>query len=464
MDRHTVQCIARSVLFLGTLAMSHALHAAERPHVLMISIDGMGADYVTKADEHHLKIPTLRRFIKEGVYSDGVVGVVPTMTYPSHTTLITGVWPNEHGVYNNAKFDPLGTMHGAVFTEAALVKAPTLWQAAHAAGYTTASVGWPVTTGASGIDYSMPANAAFEGRAADGEKVEAVDPNIHFDHPAGLRETLAQDVSANPDLTIDERRFEWTLAILRRYHPGFMTTHLGELDHAEHTTGPFSEESAKAIEMLDGEVAQLISVEKAIDPNAYIVIVSDHGFEPVERNINLNVLFAKAGLIRAAAPEGPASWDAALWLSGGTGAVMLRDPSDLATRKKVEALLREAAMNPDYGIARVLSHEELIQLGGNPDAAFLVEVLPGFKLGAAKKGSVVTPAPHTGTHGYLPSRPELRASFLLMGPGVAHGHDLGVIDMRQIAPTVAQILHVKLPSAKLLPLDYRGDEASRSNR
>lgn len=427
-----------------------ALAAKPKPHVLVISIDGMRADYVTQADAHHLKIPALRRFLKDGVYADGVTGVVPTLTYPSHTTLMTGVWPDEHGVYNNQKFDPLGTMHGAVFTDAKMIRVKTLWQAAHDAGYTTASVGWPITTGAEYIDWLMPANATFEGKAADGEKPEPVPAGVHFDHPAGLREVLAPDVPKG-DLSIDEQRFAWTQAILRRYRPGFMTTHLGELDHAEHGHGPFSEEADAALEMLDGEVAKLVEIERAIDPNATIVVVSDHGFLPTEKTLNLNVLFVRAGLMPT---NGGAEWQAAPWVSGGTAAIMLRDPADKALAAKVRALLADAAAKPEYGIARVLEHAELEKRGGFGDATFLVETKPGFRFGQARTGDVVAAAPHTGAHGFMPDRPELRASFLMMGPGVAHGRDVGVIDMRQIAPTLAEVLGLKLSAAKMAAVRY----------
>jgi predicted AlkP superfamily pyrophosphatase or phosphodiesterase len=75
--------------------------------LLMISIDGLRPDYVTAADAHGVKIPHLRRFLKEGAYAEGVQGVVPTVTYPSHTTLVTGVWPVKHGILANTTFDPL---------------------------------------------------------------------------------------------------------------------------------------------------------------------------------------------------------------------------------------------------------------------------------------------------------------------------------------------------------------------
>src|SRR5205807_7599202 len=76
--------------------------------LLLISIDGLRPDYVLKAGEHGLKIPRLRRILQEGAHATGVRGVLPTVTYPSHTTLLTGVWPAKHGIYSNLTFDPLG--------------------------------------------------------------------------------------------------------------------------------------------------------------------------------------------------------------------------------------------------------------------------------------------------------------------------------------------------------------------
>ena len=92
-------CSLLAARFLTVLAQSH------QP-VLLISVDGLRPDYVTQADEHHLRIPNLRRILADGTYADGVTGVFPTVTYPSHTTLVTGVWPAEHGILNNTRFDP----------------------------------------------------------------------------------------------------------------------------------------------------------------------------------------------------------------------------------------------------------------------------------------------------------------------------------------------------------------------
>jgi predicted AlkP superfamily pyrophosphatase or phosphodiesterase len=61
----------------------------------------------------------------------------------------------------------------------------------------------------------------------------------------------------------------------------------------------------------------------------------------------------------------------------------------------------------------------------------------------------------TGSHGFSPQYPEMRAAFLIAGTGIARHRDLGVIDMRQVAPTVAQLLNVRLPAASFAPLPIR---------
>jgi predicted AlkP superfamily pyrophosphatase or phosphodiesterase len=415
---------------------------AHRPHVLMISVDGMKPEYVIRADEHGLKLPTLRRFLTEGSYADGVEGVVPTVTYPSHTTLVTGVWPIEHGILSNTVFDPMLKRKGEWYWFFNEVKTETLYQAADDAGFTTAAVGWPVTVGAP-IDYLI---AEF----AQSEKVAL--PQTDTIRPAGLKERLAIDFPDSADG--DDRKTAWTVGIIKAYNPNFVLAHLDDLDHQEHSHGPFSSEANRTIEKIDGQVGQIIDAELAQNPDAMIVVVSDHGFVRVDHHVALNALLARAGLIRLA-PKGISGWDAQAWEAGGTAAIVLSDPNDADVRRRVGELLAKAAADPAYGINRVIEHDEVVKTGGFPDAAFVVDFKPGWSTGGGLRGAVLTDAPGTGTHGYMPGHPELRSSFFAMGGAIAKGRDLGLIDMRRIAPTVAEMLGVKLPAAKLSPLNWR---------
>ena len=439
-----------------------SLVAQRRHHVLMISIDGLRPDYVTHADEHHLKIPTLRHFLTEGTYADGVVGVFPTVTYPSHTTLVTGVWPAEHGILNNTRFDPEHKFGGAWYWYADQIKVPTLWSAAKGAGLHTASVSWPVTVDATDIDFLIPeywrASAAESSNPDDRLMMNAVS------RPDGEVKRISERVNApymmgnDTSPEGDETRTLYSLDILKQHQPEFMTIHLSSLDEEEHLHGPFSDEADADLEKLDGMVARLISQEKTNHPDAVIVIVSDHGFAHVDHALNLYIPFLQAGLIQvkngASGAVTVTSWIAEPWPLGAMFAIMLHDSSDTATYEKVHTLLSKLAADPNNGIEAVLDQEQVAALGGVPQASFVVTLKPGYTSGASLAGALVGPSPVKGTHGYNPqTTPEMHASFFAIGPGIHSGKNLGTIDMRRIAPTVANLLQISLPTADQPALD-----------
>ena len=451
--------------FLIALFAAGAAVSAWAAPVLMISIDGLKPEYVTQADEHGLQVPTLRRFLTEGTYADGVLPVLPSVTYPDHTTLITGVWPAEHGIVNNGLFDPDRSLAGAWYWYASSIKVPTLWDAAHAAGIRTASVSWPVSVNATSVDALIPEywrtlSPGDGGNPQDRELMAAVSrPDGAL---AEMEKRLGPYMMGN-QTTIegDATRTHFSLDILRREKPGFMTIHLSSLDEAEHLTGPFSEESDKTLEAIDGMVKQMMDAALENDPQTRVVIVSDHGFAKVDHIFNLYIPFLQAGLIETgkSAYTGATtvtSWKAQPWSAGGLAAIVLHDPADAQTKEQVRALLDKLAADPANGIAKILDGDEVKQAGGFPDAAFVLGMKPGYAIGSALTGPLVQDqSPLKGTHGYLPSFPEMHASFFMMGQGVAKGRDLGTIDMRQIAPTVARILSVPMPTAKATPLQVQ---------
>ena len=124
--------------------------------VLLISIDGMRPLDVIEADKRVIRVPNLRRIMTTGAYASGVRNSLPTVNYPNHTTIITGVWPAKHGIANNEVFDPTGRNMGGWYWYAEDIKVPTLWDAVHNAGGTTASISWPVSVGARAIDNDIP--------------------------------------------------------------------------------------------------------------------------------------------------------------------------------------------------------------------------------------------------------------------------------------------------------------------
>jgi predicted AlkP superfamily pyrophosphatase or phosphodiesterase len=434
--------LAVPLLLLAAGAANTALAAS----LLMISVDGLKPEYVLDADAHGLKIPFLRELVRGGAYARGVNGVWPTVTYPSHTTLLTGVSPAEHGIYNNLEFDPKNTYANAWYWYAQQIRVPTLWQAAHEAGLSTASIGWPVSVGAAAVDFLIPEYW----RVA---RLTDVDPSdalllAAVSRPADLLQKMQARVGPymrgnDPSPPGDEIKTRYALDILKTQKPKFMTIHLSSLDEQQHGHGPFSAEAIKDLEMIDGQLAQLFAAARANDPNAIAVVVSDHGFVRITHKVNLMQPFVRAGLVQAGG-----DWKAQPWSGAGMAAVMLHDPSDSQTQSQVRELLRSLQADPNNGIAEVLERDAIAKRGAFPDAAFLVIMKLGFYALADATSPLLSEIQGTlGSHGFSPDYPEMRASFFISGPGIAHHRDLGLIDMRQIAPTLAQLLNLRLPAA-----------------
>jgi predicted AlkP superfamily pyrophosphatase or phosphodiesterase len=414
------------------------------PLLVMISVDGLRPDYVTAADAHGAKVPNLRKFMKEGAYAEGVTGVVPTVTYPSHTTLVTGVWPAKHGIWANTTFDPLQKNYQGWYWYTEDIRVPTLWDAAAKAGRTTASIQWPVTVGAN-INWNIP-EFWRAGTPDDSKLLRAVSTKGLLEEGAAEIGPFRGGIDATPDA--DEVRGKYAEWILEKKHPGLLTLHLIALDHIEHETGPFSPESIEVLERLDGVIGKVRETAERVAPGHTVVaVVSDHGFANYDQQLNPLVAFREANLFTVNEKGSIVDWKAMPWETGGSAAIVLKDPQDPTTLEQVRDLLKKLAANPANGIDHVLDAEELHKRGGYPNASFFVSLKPGWRTGASLTGPVVSKIKPGGTHGQLPDVPELRAAFFLVGPRVPAGKDLGIIDMRDIAPTLTKETGLSLPTA-----------------
>ncbi len=439
--------------FAALCALVLALAAPVLAHaspVLMISIDGLRPLDVIDADQRGIKVPNLRKLMGEGVYASGVHNSLPTVTYPNHTTMITGVWPAKHGVAENVEFDPEGKNQGGWYWYAEEIRVPTLWDVAHKAGLSTASMGWPVSVGARTIDWNVP--EFWRTRTlSDLPLIRAVStPGL----PADLEKQSGVAIAATyaEDARSDDARAAWAAALIQLHRPQLFTLHLISLDHAEHVYGPGSPEAKADLETIDVAVGKLVAVARAAEPDVTIAVVSDHGFAPLEHDVNLVGAFVDAGLITLdPKTHRAASWQAVPW-GGASSAIVLADPKDAAVRAKVKALLDKLAADPAYGIARVIDANEIARMGGTGRASFWVDFKLGYEAGGSPTGPAVSPSSQKGMHGYFPDHPEMRATFIMAGPGVTKRGPLGEIDQRDIAPTVAHVLGAPMPSADGKPL------------
>jgi predicted AlkP superfamily pyrophosphatase or phosphodiesterase len=431
-------------LCLFAMPLPAAAQDKSAPLLVVISVDGLRPDYVTAADAHGAKIPNLRKFLHDGTYALGVTGVIPTVTYPSHTTLMTGVWPAKHGILANQTFDPMQKNHEGWYWYAEDIRVPTLWDAALAAGRMTASIQWPATVGAR-INWNIP-EIWRAGTSEDAKLLRAVStPGLLAEGKAAIGEYRG-GIDATPEG--DEVRGKYAVWLLETKHPGLLAVHLIALDHIEHEAQAFSPKAMAVLERLDGVIGKIWeSAERAAPGHALVAVVSDHGFANYGQQLNLFPAFEKAKLFSLDDKGKISEWRAMPWETGGSAAIVLKDPKNGLTVATVRTLLTKLAADPANGIDRVLDGDELHRRGGYPNASFFVGLKPGWRTGTALTGPVLSSLKAGGTHGQLPDLPDLRAAFFLVGPGVPAGKNLGLIDMRDIAPTLAKEAGLSLPTA-----------------
>jgi predicted AlkP superfamily pyrophosphatase or phosphodiesterase len=425
---------------------ARGLHAAGPRRVVMVSVDGLMPDCYRKPDALGLKVPTLRRMVREGAWATGVVGVLPTVTYPSHTTLITGVLPRVHGITGNRIFDPLEESNDAWFWFASDVRVPTLVSAARARWLTTGAVSWPVSVGLD-ADWNMPEFWRPNSRhAIDVKLLKAVStPGLVDD----VENSRGRRVSWP---LVEADRMDTALFVLGVHRPHLLLVHITDTDHEQHDHGPMSPEALAAVEQADANLGRLLAVVDKAGDDTLFVVVSDHGFLPVARMLRPNVLLREAGLMTVDAAGKPIDWRASFDANGGSAALRLKDRRDEDALARARALFMARLADPDSGIERILGPAEIASRGGDAGADLVLDARKGFYFTSALDGEYLTPSTSRGHHGFAPDRPEMNASFLAMGPGLAKKGDIGLVRMTAIAPTLARYLGVSLGPEADAPL------------
>jgi hypothetical protein len=182
--------------------------------------------------------------------------------------------------------------------------------------------------------------------------------------------------------------------------------------------------------------------------------VSDHGFAPIERQLQPNALFKKEGLLTVNAAGQVTDWQAYYHAEGGAGFVHLQNPDDQALVARVGTLLDGLKADPANGIASIWTRENLARLGATPKATFGIGMKAGAYSGAGHDALLV-PTRSRGGHGFDPTMPELHASLIINGPAARGRGSLGVVRMTQIAPTLAGLAGITLSPEADRPLDLK---------
>ncbi|MBS0209371.1 MAG: alkaline phosphatase family protein [Planctomycetes bacterium] len=423
--------------------------AQAEPHrdqcVVLISVDGLAGFYL---DDPRAEMPTIRRMAREGARASGMVCSFPTVTWPNHTTLVTGVPPEKHGVLGNnylerASGSPVALIVDPVYDKDQIVSTPTIYDVAHRAGLTTAGICWPATRNARTLNWSMP------DMAGDGWEKYGTQAWLSELRGAGLPVDMHGAWCKEPSGGV---RRDWLYTrmaaqVLKQHSPNVLIIHLVEVDHVEHKYGPRSPEAYWAVSFADDRVRDIVEAVQAspLGKKTTVIVASDHGFFPIDKDIRPNVVLAAAGLLNKDTKR------AAIVSQGGACMVYVLDDKDRPAT--IEQLKTKFA--GVEGVDRVFTAAEFAALGVATPAAD--ERAPDLWL-AAKRGysftdsrdgdaPVVPRASPGGTHGYLPGEAELFGTCVLWGHGVRPGTNLGEISNTDVAPTMGALLGVEIPGA-----------------
>jgi arylsulfatase A-like enzyme len=419
--------------------------------VVMLSIDGLAATFL---DDPTLEVPALQSLVARGARARRLVPIFPSVTWPCHTSIVTGVAPARHGILGNMVFDRAAgapVEHFGDRTEVPIA-VETLWDRLHARGERTASVCWPKTRGVTAVADNIPEfydQELFERHASRPLWSELADRGLPVARYGPW--SAAHALGPMQDwLTLEAARH-----ILSVRPPRLLLLHFLTLDSFQHDYGTTSPEARWALTEMDRLVGQLLETLEALGraESTTLLVFGDHGFVDVHRMYHLNQILCEEGLVEVDA--GGAVTRRLAWATGNGGAahVYVLDGAPRTTPERLRERL--AALS---GI-EVLGPERFPDLGLPPPGPgstqgdlMLAAASDVYFSGHATEAAVARAPVYRAGHGHLPQIERLAAALVMAGPGVSSGVTLETAPMLSLAPTVARLLRVELPAAEAPPL------------
>lgn len=431
--------IVATALLAANPVLASTAQTASRTKVVVISLDAFAAHSL---HETRLPAPTLQALMRAGSYAVSMRPINPTITWPNHSSMVTGADASRHHVLMNGLVTgQRGTTPPKVDMQApksTLVAVPTVYDAAYAAGLTTAQVDWVPTEDARTFNWQFAEHPDPHGPIARdlvAEGVLGADDLVHF--------------GAASQAWRDRIYTQAAVAIIRRHHPDLLLVHLLALDSIEHATGYGNDAGRNTIAFLDDRVRDIVrAVREAGDlPSTTFLIVSDHGQRSVHWRLRPNVLLKQAGW------QGPGAKQAAYSLAGDGYALVYQKDSTPASLAALRRLLAG-----QQGIAQVLTPDEAARLGWPtpaqtaqaPDLLLYAKDDYTFRDGA--DGAFATRGEEIGDHGYPNTDPLMQGIFIATGRGVLHAGEVPAVSVMDVAPTIAALLGIPFASPQGKPI------------
>ena len=434
-----------AALFLLGNFLTTAAPAAAQPradHVVLVSVDGFRPDFYLPGSSW--PAPNMQQMARDGAHAEGVRGVFPSVTYPSHTTIVTGALPARHGIHYNRPFEP-GGQTGEWYWFEASIQVDTLWDAVRAAGRTTAAISWPVTVGAP-IDRFVPEVYSLD---PDSDRllpmIEGATPGLWQELEQNATGRLSLRNFSGAQITRDDTTGAAAAYLFETDKPALLALHLVSTDRFQHEQGRESDVARRAVAGADRAIGAIRdAAERAgvLERTAF-VITGDHGFVDLHTQLMPNVWLAEAGLHGTEPDRG--EWRATFHPGGGAAFLHLRDAADEEAAAAVRGILAGLPRSVQK-LFRVVERDELDLIGAAPNAPFALAGTLGVSFGSDATGDALRPT-SGGAHGFFPTDfPEILTGFVGWGAGFEAGRTVHRMGLEDIAELIALLLDVDFES------------------
>lgn len=406
--------------------------------LVIISIDAFGSENLTKYPE---AIPTILNLIKNGAIVNEIKEIYPSLTYPSHTSIVTGVKPNIHGIVNNTKIQPERPSPDWYWYHKD-IKVETLYDKAKKKGLKTAAFLWPVTANSS-IDYNIAEifpNRIWTNQVLISLKASSPFFLLEMNHKYGhLRHGIEQPY-------LDNFITACAIDTIKTKKPDLTMIHLVDLDSMYHRYGVHSEEAYHALMRQDLRVKNILAAieEAGMTNETNIAILGDHYQLNVDTLIRLNKLFEQKGwLTLNQKGKIKKNWQVLAKSCDGSCYIYLKPTaSDLFRQVKKE-------LENIEGIEKIYEPIDILNEGADPNAVFMLEAKKGYYFIDEAVGELLEetalhelgqPERYLAVHGYHPSKSNYATTLILNGPDIKKGVHLPTANLVDEAPTFARLL------------------------
>ena len=434
---------ASFTIFVQFLIISLSFAQQKIEHIILISIDGLRPEFYL---DDKYPAPHIQDMADNGTSARFVRGVFPTVTYPSHTTIVTGELPLSHGIYYNSPFEE-GGQTGKWYWDAKDIKSETLWETVGKNGGTTASVFWPVTVNAT-IDYNIPEVWSLDKESNQTEYLKK------FVNPSGLLDELMKGATGiltpetfdSDGLNREARTAFMAAHIIGKYKPTLTMVHLVGTNHFQHAQGREGDMVMKSVNAVDYAVGQIQEAVKrhGLSDKTVTIITGDHGFVDIHTRINPNVWLVENGLQEAGSDLG--DWKAAFHTSGASAFLYLRDENDTETKEKVKALL-ENLPEKQKEMFHVLDKKDIKEAGSSPEAFLALAPIEGVSMGSDNSGPPIGDV-KGGTHGFFPDFDNIHTGFIVYGEGIPHDN-IPMMGLEDIHGIILHLLNIPTENTSL---------------